>query len=387
MNQRYLLDWLYNNGPATRPQLARDSGLSQPTVFATLANLEQAGLVRPSGQSDEQAGRPALVFEADPTAGAVLAVSADRDGLSIVVADLLGNRLSRRDSRGVGGSVREMVDDVALVAGEAVREAGLGMGDVTCAIVAAPGVYRMHSGGVGFTAKLPGWQSPRLAESLTERLGVPLIVENDVNLAALGEHTAGAGRGTSPFAYLKVGAGIGLGVVIEGELFRGVSGAAGEIGFLPLVDRDPAASDDPDRGPLEAALSGDALVRDARDAGGGDALTPERVHLDARDGVPYAVVAVRRQVDLLAKVVASIAGFIDPEVIVLGGDVRDRYGLFDAELRERVEELSPLRPALAAGILGDDATLHGAVVRGVAMARETVFERRIARSGGTNRAV
>ncbi|GMA94091.1 hypothetical protein GCM10025881_09150 [Pseudolysinimonas kribbensis] len=221
MNQRYLLDWLYSNGPATRPQLARDSGLSQPTVFATLANLEQAGLVRPSGQSDEPAGRPALIYEADPTAGAVLAVDLGYDWVRIVVTDLLGRQLGKVEHRNTARSSKSLVDAVVEGASQVAKDAGLELSGMTTAVIASPGVYRAQAGRVAYAAQLPGWQRPRLAEELEKRLGLPITIENNINLAALSEYTEGAGQGVSPFAFLHIGTGVGLGMVIDGEVFRG----------------------------------------------------------------------------------------------------------------------------------------------------------------------
>lgn len=377
MNQRYLLDWLYSNGPATRPQLARDSGLSQPTVFATLANLEQAGLVRPSGQSEEQTGRPALVFEADPSAGTVLAIDLGRDRLRVVVADLLGRQLGRMDQRGGVTSAKSLVERVARGAEEAVHDAGLSLTDVTTAIIAAPGVYRSHLGAVAYAPQLPDWQRPRLTDALAARLGLPITVENDVNLAALSEYTEGAGQGARTFAYLHIGTGVGLGIVIDGELYRGATGAAGEVGFLPLVDRPGSAPKDRNRGMLDEALGADAVTAAARAAGMTGSITLARVYRDARNGSELALGVVRRQTEVLAQLLTAVSAFLDPELIVLGGEIGQNLDLLSVGLLDRIGELTPTRSRLAVSGLGTEATLRGAIVRGRAIAREEVFARRM----------
>jgi predicted NBD/HSP70 family sugar kinase len=373
MNQRFLLDWLYTNGPATRPQLARDSGLSQPTVFATLANLEKVGLVRPMGQSDEPSGRPALVYEADPTAGAVVAVDLGYERVRVVVADLTGKELSRIEVRNSARSAKAMVDMVFDATSSCTSMAGLALTDVTCAIIASPGVYKEQHGRIAYAPLMPGWQRPKLADALRERLIAPLTIENDVNLAALGEYTEGVGRGVSPFAYLHIGTGVGLGLVIDGQLYRGFSGAAGEIGFLPMMDRPGGAPRDRARGMLEEALAAEAVVGYAKEAGMKGAITAEKVYREARTGGIAARAAVKQQTEVLARLLASLCAILDPELIVMGGGIGHNLDLLGVGLSDRLAEITPLKPRLAVSALGSEATVRGAVVRGIAIAREAEF--------------
>jgi predicted NBD/HSP70 family sugar kinase len=374
MNQRFLLDWLYTNGPATRPQLARDSGLSQPTVFATLANLEQAGLVRPVGQTDESSGRPALVYEADPTAGAVVAVDLGHDWLRVVVADLAGRELGKVESRNSARSAKSLVDMVYASVMQATTQAGLSLADLSCAIIASPGVYKEQFGRIAYASQLPGWQRPKLADALRDRLGTKLVIENDVNLAALSEYREGAAQGISHFAFLHIGTGVGLGLVIDGELYRGASGAAGEIGFMPVGDLVPK---DRNRGTLEEAIAAEAVVAYAKEAGMTGSITAARVYAEARGGTAAAVSAVRRQTELLARLLASLVAVLDPELIVMGGGIGHNLDVLGVGLMDRLAELTPLRPRLAVSALGSEATVRGAVVRGVTIAREAEFAGRL----------
>ncbi|MGN6126576.1 MAG: ROK family protein, partial [Humibacter sp.] len=350
---------------------------SQPTVFATLANLEQAGLVRPSGQSEEQTGRPALVFEANPAAGTVLAVDLGRDQVRIVIADLLGRQLSRHDQANGARSAKSLVAAVARGAEQAAASADLDLADITCAVIGSPGVYRAQSGDIVYAAQMPGWQNPRLAVLLDEQLGVPFIIENDVNLAALSEYSEGAGAGMNPFAYLHIGTGVGMGVVIDGELYRGASGAAGEVGFLPLLGAPGAVPHDLGRGMLEEQLGIDAVVGYAKEEGLAGPLTPAKVYAAALGGSEPAIRAVRRQGEALARLLATIAATLDPESIVVGGELGQQLEVFGEQLMSRVAELTPLHPRLAPSMLGSDATIRGAVTRGVAMARASVFTARL----------
>jgi predicted NBD/HSP70 family sugar kinase len=375
MNQRYLLDWLYTNGPATRPQLAKESGLSQPTVFATLSDLEQAGLVRPLGETDRASGRPALIYEADPSARAVAAIEIAVDWVRIVVADLAGTELAKTEVRNTARSVASLVRIVHNALASVTTGPGLRLPDVIHTIVASPGPQFM---GDAYAAQFRGWQRPKLAEALREGLGTSLTLENNVNLAALGEYTEGAGENRfSPFVYLLIDTGVGLGLIVDGQLYRGATGAEGEVGFLPV----PGAGNDPAaRVPgrtLEESLAAQAVVDYGRAAGMTGSLSAEMVFEAARKGSPEALLAVDRESDAIAYLLAGVCAFLDPEIIVMGGEVGRNLDLLRPRILERLAAMTPFKARLVASQLGQAATARGALVRGVSLAREEVFVSRI----------
>jgi predicted NBD/HSP70 family sugar kinase len=356
MNQRFLLDWLYTHGPNTRPQLARDAGLSQPTVFSTLANLELAGLVRPTKKSDEAGGRPALVYEADPTAGSIMAIDIEAERLRVVVADLNGRELSRVEAKVSARAVKTFADKFAELSAEAASKAGVGLAAITCGVVSA------RAG------------AAHLVDAVRIASGFDLAVENDFNLAALGEFAEGVGTGTSPFVYLHIGATVGLGLIVDGRVYRGYSGMAGQIGALPT---EVAGSEDHGSRALSGALAADAVVAYARDEGMAGTLRAEKVYRDARDGSESARAAIRRQTDVLARLLANLTVILDPELIVIGGGVGHNLDVIGIGLADRLAELSPRVPRIAVSALGSEATLRGAIVHGKGLAREREFARRL----------
>ncbi|NJC63132.1 ROK family transcriptional regulator [Planosporangium flavigriseum] len=377
MNQRLLLDRLFTNGPATRPQLARDTGLSQPTVHAALADLEQAGLARAAGRPETGHGRPAQLYEADPSAGTVAAVDIGHDWLRLVVTDLASNQLSRIDVRNDARSARALVERVSAAVADAAAKASLPTTAITHTVIGSPGVFRPQQGSVAYAANLPGWQRPGLAEALTAQIGTPVTIDNDANLAALGEHSEGAGRGVTHFAYLHVGTGVGLGLILNGHIYRGFSGAAGEVGYIPLGEPPYDQARNPERGILEEALAADAVVAYARAAGMSDPLTAAAVFAAAREGVQPALTAVRREAERLAQLIAAVCAFLDPELIVIGGGVGQNLDMLESDLQTALQRITPLRARLAVGELGTDAVLRGAIATGVAIAREAVFTARL----------
>ena len=379
MNQRLLLDLLLRGGPAIRPQLARGSGLSLPTVIAALRGLEQAGLVRAAGRIDQQQGRPATVYEVNPAAGSVVGVHVGPDRLRVLVADLTGRIIGRSEEHTTARTADALVDRVEAAAGQAVAGAGLEWSAVTHTVIGAPGVLDPGHGLIRYAEHLPGWQQPGLAEHLAARLGGALTIENDANLAALGEHAFGIARGLEDFVYLHVGSGVGLGLVLGGRLYRG-RGAAGEVGFLPLGD--PHFADSP-RGMLEESVAVDAVVRGARRAGmggGGIAPTVDEVFAAAAAGDERATTAIATIGGHLGALIVGIEAFLDPELIVLGGQIGQHLELLLPHLRATLAR-TPLHAELAVSELGGEAVLRGAIATGLSAARETVFNDRATPSG------
>ncbi|MEU9044319.1 MULTISPECIES: ROK family transcriptional regulator [unclassified Kitasatospora] len=377
-NEWLLLELLRTGGGSSRAQLARDTGLSKPTVSAALAALEPAGLVREAGRLAPERGRTAVLYEVDPTAGHVLGVDIGRARLRVAVADLAGTVVARRDVANRGRSANAVADAVVAAAHEAIAEAGLAADDIVHAVIGTPGVWDEERRGVRYASSLPGWGRPGLFDRIGEGLGTAVSVANDANLAALGEYTLGAGRGSRMFAYLLVGTGLGLGVVKDGELLLGAHGALGEIGLVPL----PARPDEP-VATIEQEAAADAVVRTARDFGlGGDGAarqpTAKQVFERARAGEAAALRAVEREAEQLAYAVAVLSAVLDPDLVVLGGGIGSSADLLLEPLEQALHRLAPMRPTLAPSLLGEEAVLLGAVSTALESARPEVFERRTA---------
>ena len=374
-NEWLLLERLRTQGPASRAQLARDTGLSKPTVSAALAALEQAGLAREAGTVVPDRGRTALLYETDPTAGHVLGIDIGRAWLRLAVADLAGTVVARTDVPNRGRSAAAVARTVVEAAHRLTAEAGLEPGDVVHAAVGTPGVFDQQTGRVRYAGNLPGWGRPGLFAGMREGLGTTLSVHNDANLAALGEYAFGVGAGSRLFVYVLIGTGLGMGIVADGQLFGGANGAAGEIGYLPLPTG-PALA--------EAAVSGDAVVQTARELGMPGPLDAKKVFAAARAGVPQALAAVRQEARSVGQVVAAVSAVIDPDLVVLGGGVGHSADLLLGGVQETLEQLTPLRPTVTPSALGEDAVLLGAITTAIRTARPLVFDRRTAGAGAAD---
>jgi predicted NBD/HSP70 family sugar kinase len=379
INTRALLEARRRAGPSSRPQLARIAGLSKPTVSQALGDLESAGLVRLVGPASPSVGRTAMLYEVDPTAGYVVGIDVGRAWIRIAAADLSGEIVARRDERNRERSATALVRTVSAVAHDVVAAAGLTWGQVAHTVVGGPGVFDPDTDRLLHAPNLPGWSRPGLMSSLREALPPSVELDNDANLAAVGERSYGSGRDASTFVYVSVGTGIGMGIIIDGNLYRGAHGAAGEVGYLPLTGEDGDARADRDarlRGILEAATSADAVVRTAKRLGMAGASSAKRVFAAARAGDTLARAAVESEGERLALVVGTIAAILDPEFVLLGGGVGSNIDLLRPPLERRLAELTPLAPRVAEGQLGQDAIVLGAVASALDTARDRVFEQR-----------
>src|SRR3954447_22616119 len=377
-NERAVLQHLRAAGPTSRPRLARIAGLSKPTVSQALANLEAAGLVRRVGPASPSMGRTAMLYEADPTAGYVLGVDIGRAWIRVAAADLSGAIVARRDERNRARGQAALVKAVGEVAHDVVAAAGLTWKQVAHTVVGGPGVFDPDGDRLRHAPNLPGWSRSGVMSSLREALPPTVTLDNDANLAAVGERTYGSGRDARTFVYVSVGTGIGMGVVIDGELYRGAHGAAGEVGYLPLgAEDEPARGRDAKRrGILEEAASADAVVRTAKRLGMKGATSAKRVFSAARAGDELALAAVEAEANRLALVVGTIAAIVDPEFVLLGGGIGGNIDLLRPPLERRLAELTPLAPAIAEAARGQEGIVRGAVASALDRARDVVFDRR-----------
>ncbi|MFL6127199.1 ROK family protein [Actinophytocola sp.] len=375
MNERLLLDRLREHGPASRGELAKVTGLSKPTVSAALAGLEEAGLVLMVGAVGGRPGPTTAIYDMNAQAAHVAGVDVGRDWIRVAIADLRGSLIARQDARNTAHSAADLVRRVRRLADKAAAEAGLSWSAVTYAVVGSPGVLNEASGSLDFAQNLPGWGRPGLVDRLRAALEVGLAIENDVNLAAVGELARGAGQGLANFVFVSVGTGVGMGIVINGELYVGARGAAGEVSFVPTPDSVVPTPDSRERGATEAA-TGAAGVAAAARAAGMVVDSAREVFAAAAAGDEVAAGIVAAEGRRIGSLVTAVTAILDPEVVVLGGGVGRNLDMLGAAITARIEELGPLRPEVVASTLGDSGVLEGAITRALAVARDRLFDLR-----------
>ena len=358
------------HAPASRNDLVRITGLSKPTVLALVAALEQEGLIRSTRLAAEPrgAGRRPIGYEHNPQAAYVIGVDVGGTKTAVAIADLSGGIKAEIElvTSKAGGSavVRQIVDTARAVA----RQAGIAWSAVDAIAIGTPGVQD-SAGAIHMADNIPGFDGVKLSKALRSSLRVPVLIENDVNLAALGEHAAGAAQGRDCFVLLSIGTGLGLGIVVDGHLVRGARGAAGEVAYLP-IGADPSTKPGRRRGAFELAAAGSAVTQilvDELTTGRKSSLTAlNRTSTardvyeaaDARDAVALRV--VRRHAQLVALGILAAVALLDPEVVVLGGGIGSNP-LMLAILRTEIDRITPWPVALESAELGGRAGLIGAV--------------------------
>ena len=389
LNERTLLEYLRGHKPTSRAQLARATGLSKPTVSQALAGLEDAHLVRVVGQSiSSKGGRIATLYESNPDAGYVIGVDVGRGWVRAAVANLAGTIIARNDRANNAQSASALVALISRLARDVVAEAGLSWSQVVHAVIGTPGVFDEQSKRVLFSSNLPEWGRHGLVTELQAAFGLSLTVENDANLAALGERSFGWGSEARTFVYITVGTGVGMGIVINGALYRGARGAAGEIGFLPFglneVLEESGKISESYLGMFEEATSADAIVRQAKRLDLSASLSARQIFDAAQQGDEKALAVVEQEGYRLAQAVAVVTAVLDPELIVLGGGIGQRGELLLPPLERRLQQLTPLRPRIVTSKLGDESVLLGSIATALEIAHNLVFQYYVNNNNGSS---
>ncbi|GAB4545780.1 MAG: ROK family protein [Anaerolineae bacterium] len=367
INRSAILDLLRQRGPISRSQIARQLHMSVPTVMRIVDDLMKEDLVRVQGIGESTGGRPGTLLEFNGNAYAVVGVDLGGTKMFGTVADLAGTiqhelYIPHEDNGSCDCLERlcELIEtllDAPRPQGQRIR--GIGVG--------APGITLTPEGIVTWAPSL-GWRDLPLQQILRDRFGLPVFVENDLNLIALGEWGFGAGQGTQNMVSIAVGTGIGAGIIIGGTLYRGHHQAAGEVGYLlPGVEFFGRTYDQ--FGALESLASGLGVAQRARQLLEqqkrplpSQELDAHQVFAAARNGEDWAQQVVNETVDYLSLAIASISALLDPEVIVLGGGVARSADLLIDPILQRLEGRIPCIPRLVASSLGRRAAAMGAIM-------------------------
>jgi predicted NBD/HSP70 family sugar kinase len=376
-NLRLVLDALADGRALSRADLAARTRLSKPTVASALRTFEDAGLVREFGRTTGRRGPSASLYQRVSDAVLVLGIDIGARYVRSVLADLDGAPVEELTLR----LVRPHADDVVAAVGELREWIGDAAVRTELAVVGTPGVVDPASGRIGSAPNIEAWQGVLAERVLSRAIGLPVRIENDVNLAALGEQASGGGRGVDNFAYLTVGSGLGAGIVLNGRLHRGARGAAGEVGFLPVGDDPFAATQRTEKGAMERRLSSTGLVeaatRLARTTA--TALTPpfevDQLFDAARHGDPLGRTVVAETARSIALCIAGIGAVVDLDLVLLGGGIGDNDDLLLPDVRTAAAELLPQAPRVERAALGARAVTTGAVAVAVDAAQQTVLRR------------
>lgn len=377
ITSRTVLRAIMENAPVSRAELARMTGLSKQAMSEIVRDLEAEGWVRETGKTQGAVGRSAINYEVEPRKAIILGVDIGGTKLHAAIADLSGGIIEEviepTDSR--GGP--HLIDQIARLTQAMLDKASVPADAVRMGVVGIPGAVHPKARRITMVPNIPGIVELDFEALLSRRLGFPILLENDVNIAAKGEQRMGHGRESDNFVFVALGTGIGMGIVNEGRLVRGARGAAGEISTLP-VGGDPFDSRAFASGVLESAIGSAAIRARYEGLGGEPGLTVREIFSRDEDGaVPVVIDEVAR---VLATAIVAIAAVVDPEVVIFGGSVGARAELTD-RVRHHLSRCMPVPPACTTSALGSQAGIIGAIAVAVEEFRKVLFEMPV-RSGG-----
>ena len=363
LGEQAVLETIFREGPITRPEISAATGLSKPTVSAGVSRLEHAGLVHAAGIRSGPRGRKPVAYVVSDTAGFVVGADIGGTNLRVAAADLFGEPIcdakqptTKAGSRAVGVQILEMVGDVIETAG-AARGRPLALG------ISIPGVVDQSSGRVTLAYNITPEGGFDPLAVIRERFDLPVLVENNVNLSAVGEKWFGLARGVSTIVFIAIGAGIGMGIIIDDQLVRGAHGAAGEICYLPLVG-DPFDPRHRLHGGLEDEVGAAGIVAafaERRGTDSGPAPTSAQEVFDlagAGDAVARSV--IDHVASRVGAAIATVCAIVDPELVVLGGGI-GASRLLLRPVRGAAAALVPITARIETSLLGDRAAVQGAI--------------------------
>jgi predicted NBD/HSP70 family sugar kinase len=393
LNDRAALELLIDGRSLTRAQLSELTGVSKVTVAQMLARLEDRGLVAAVGSQNGGRGPNAALYSVVPSSAYVAALYVEHGLVAVAIADVTGRVIAeaREDTNGEG----EPVELVRSAVDRACHRAGVSVSMLSAFVIGSPGIVDPATGDPQLAYNLPAWHEGVLA-GLRGALHKNVLIENDVNLAAIAERAAGAAAGADDFVLLWIGVGVGLATVLGGRLHRGASGAAGEIGWLPM----PGAPVTPDvgfpaGGGLQWLAGADAVRTIGAEYGFGDATAGSVEPGSACPGPASEVVRAAVSVlppaggaalpgtpaergtlflDELARRVAlgaaAVCTVLDPGLVVLGGEVGLVGGTALADrVAAEVARICPVRPRVVPTAVASEPVLRGALLTAVDQAR------------------
>jgi predicted NBD/HSP70 family sugar kinase len=367
---RLVVERLLRERSVSRAEIARSTGLSKQTISEVMRDLERDGWVHEDGQVQGTVGRSAVTYALRPDAAFVLGIDLGGTKLHVALADLQGVTVAESIEATTGDGGGAVVEQIWRMSDVLLQHAGVPAQRLRGGVMGSPGIVEPASGGIVIAPNIAGLDSLDVRAALRARLGIDIAIENDVNLAAIGEHWRGNSRKARTFAFIALGTGIGMGIFADGHLVRGARGAAGEVAYLPLGG-DPYDARGRRLGTLETAIGSAGIIERYTGLGGAPGSTVRDVfdRLETDEAARITIDEVGR---IVTTAILAVHSILDPEIIIIGGSIGARPELklrIDAHLGRCTSE--PVRIELSA--LGNRATLIGAIGSAIDQVHRTLF--------------
>lgn len=382
-NLKLILETVKRKGQISRAELAKELKLSAPSVSSNIEQLLKMDLLKEVGEGSSGGGRKPILLEFNKEYGYVLGIDLSSEHCKIALSDLIGSIVAVEQfdlPEDLDG--QKIIEQLVQRIKKMLQAYPQAQGRLKVITVGTPGVIDPGSATVRLSPQFRGWEHLPVGQILSQELQVPILLKNDINLAALGEARYGAGQRCSNLAYISVDLGIGAGIILKGKLFEGSQLAAGEIGYM-IPDVDMFDEDFHGYGPLETKASVPALLEQVRKAlveGETPVLgqwvsEPDQVTLDlVKRALEREDPAVKRIVERVAKYLAlataNLQAVLDLELIIIGGEIRALGSPLLDMVNQLAGKIMPNRAEIIYSQLGDRAGIYG----GVAVGLDYVFK-------------
>jgi glucokinase-like ROK family protein len=391
-NKHAALDLIrFSAGGLSRADLADKMGLTRAAVSLIVNDLLDSGVIQEAEIRSAPSGRPPVTLEINPKLGLVGAIDMGASHMSLAVADFTARILQECE---VPLDIKEGPKDCLAKAHQQflklLESQGLSLSNISAVGVGVPGPVITEAGMVVAPPIMPGWDRYPIRATLEKKFGCPVTLNNDAELGALGEWAYGAGRGEKNIAYIKVGTGIGAGLILNQQIYGGTRGAAGEIGHLTIDENGPLCNCG-NHGCLEAFASGHAIAEQGQlliQSGkrtllsdlGSEKITAHEVAEAARRGDLHAQEILRRSGTFIGIAIAGLINLFNPSIVIIGGGVAQVGDLLTAPIRQAVREramrASEQSVRITTAMLGRRSLLMGATVQAINVAIHNAAERK-----------
>jgi glucokinase-like ROK family protein len=391
INKHAALDLIrFTPGGISRVKLARRMSLSRAALTLIINDLLASGVICETSSTLAGSGRPPITLAVNPERGAVAGLDMGATHLNLIIANCAAQPLAEKEiALDINQGPDYCLEQAELHLRALAGSAGLELADLLAVGLGVPGPIMTEAGMVIAPPIMPGWDHFPIRSTLEKRLGCPVSLNNDAELGAIGEWAYGAGRSARNLAYIKVGTGVGAGLLLDGHIYRGATGSAGEIGHLTM-DLGGELCTCGNRGCLETVASGPAIARHAQAAiaagkqtmlrlpPGETPLTAAHVSAAASRGDLVAQQVIAEAGAQLGVAIAGLVNFINPNMVVVGGGVAEIGDLFLEPVRREVHRRSLPASAntvqISAALLGRRSIGMGAVVQALSIALHRIAD-------------
>nr|WP_210322229.1 ROK family transcriptional regulator [Aminobacter carboxidus] len=369
-SQRSVMEAIVQGGPISRASIAKQTGLSKQTISEIVRTLEQEGWVQETGRTSGHVGRTAITYELVYDAAHIVAVDLGGTKVRVAITDLacqiFAEDTAPTDPR--GGQF--VIDQIVTMTFQAAARQRIARKKIRLAVIGVPGAPNSATGRVLLAPNITDFDKIDVVGAFEKAFGFVAMLENDVNLAVLGENWLGQGQGIDNLAYVALGTGVGSGLMVGGHLVRGAINAAGEMGFLPL-GADPFEPESLRSGAFERVVASHGMV-ERYAALSGKRLSVPAIFENAQAGDAAALTVLDETARYLARGIAAIAAIANPEKVILGGSIGLRPEML-SRVKTLLQQCFPYPINVETGELGSRAAIIGAAAIGLGQLHNTLF--------------